>query len=220
MLARWAMVVGGFTALLITPAFALSYFSAYAMPGESPSPWLAALQDPLIEAGLVEPGSATVYDRYGVLYLAAWVLALAGLVALVRPQLDRAMPRLRRGWVAVLGCLALVAVGILGDYAISNDLVGGVGFVLTGLGFLGAAVAFAVLGHALRRQLGASRWMAWSVGVLGVVSVVGGMALVGHIPSGPGCGFALAAIVVAASRRASRLVSGRTGALVTPAGLR
>ena len=204
------MAVGGFTALLITPAFALSYFSAYAVPGESPSPWLAALQDPLTDAGLLEPGSTSVYDRYGVLYLAAWVLALAGSVTLVRPQLDRATPRLRRAWVAVLGCLALVAVGILGDYAIPNDRVGGVGFVLTGLGFLGATIAFAFLGYALRRQIGASRWVAWSVGALGVVSVVGGMALVGHIPSGPGCGFAVAAIVVAASHRASRVASGRT----------
>jgi hypothetical protein len=212
------MAAGGFAALFITPAFALSYFSVYAVPGESPSPWLAALQDPLVGAGLLEPGSTTVYDRYGVLYLAAWVLALAGLVALVRPQLARATPHLRREWFAVLGCLGLVAVGILGDYAIPNDNVGGVGFILTGLGFLGAAVAFAFLGYALRRQIGVSRWVAWSVGVLGAVSVVGGMALVGHIPSGPGCGFALAAIVVAASHRASRSASGRTGLLGTPAG--
>jgi len=204
------MAVGGFTALLITPAFALSYFSAYAVPGESPSPWLAALQDTLAEAGLLEPGSETVYDRYGVLYLAAWVLALAGLVALVRPQLGLATPRLRRAWVGVLGCLALVAVGILGDYAVPNDVVGGVGFVLTGLGFLGATVAFALLGYALRRHIGASQGVASSVGALGVVSVVGGMALVRHIPSGPGLGFLLAAIVVAASHRASRVASGRT----------
>lgn len=53
------MAVGGFAALLITPAFALSYFSAYAVPGESPSPWLAALQDPLVGAGLLVPGSTT-----------------------------------------------------------------------------------------------------------------------------------------------------------------
>jgi len=204
------MAVGGFTALLITPAFALSYFSAYAVPGESPRPWLAALQDPLVEAGLVVPGSTSVYDQYGVLYLAAWVLALAGSVALVRPQLGLATPRVRRSWVGVIGCLALVAVGILGDYAISNDVVGGVGFVLTGLGFLGATVAFAFLGYALRRPIGATRRVAWSVGVLGLVSVVGGMALVGHIPSGPGVGFAVAAIVVAASHRASRVASGRT----------
>jgi len=207
------MAVGGFTALLITPAFALSYFSAYAVPGESPNSWLAALQDPLVRGGLLEPGSTTVYDQYGVLYLAAWVLALAGLVALVRPQLHRATPRLRRAWVAVLGCLTLIAVGILGDYAIPNENVGGVAFVLTVLGFLAAAVAFALLGNALRRQMDFSRLAAWSVGVLGVVSVVGGTALVGHVPSGPGCGFALAALVVAASPSASRVASGKPGLL-------
>ncbi|GAA4398823.1 hypothetical protein GCM10023168_05280 [Fodinibacter luteus] len=147
------------------------------------------------------------------LYLAAWVLALAGLTALVRPQLQRATPRLRRAWVAVFGCLTLIAAGILGDYAIPNDIVGGVGFVLTGLGFLAAAVAFALLGHAIRRSLDLSRWVAWSVGVVGVVSVVGGTALVGHVPSGPGCGFALAALVVAASPSASRVASGNSGLL-------
>lgn len=179
---------------------------------------MAAMQDPLAAAGLLELGSQTVYDRYGVLYLAAWVLALAGLAALVRPQLELAPQRLRRAWLAVLGCLGLVAVGILGDYAIPNDIVGGVGFLLTGLGFLGASLACALLGYALRRQIGLSRWVAWSVGVLGAVSVVGGMALVGHIPSGPGCGFALAAIVVAANYRANRSASGRSGLVGTPAG--
>ena len=148
------MAVGGFTALLVTPAFALSYFSAYAVPGESPRPWLAALQDPLADAGLLEPGFTIVYDRFGVLYFAAWMLAVAGSVALARPQLRRGTPRLRRPWGAALGCLVLVAVGILGDYAIPSDLVGGVGFVLTGLGFLGATVAFAFLGYALRREIG------------------------------------------------------------------
>lgn len=204
------MAVGGLVALLITPAFALSFFSAYGMPEESPSPWLAGLRDPLLEAGLLDPGSTTVYDRYGMLYLAAWVVALAGLVVRVRSQLAQLTPRLRRAWVVVLGCLALVAVGILGDYAIPSDIVGGVGFVLTGLGFLGAAVAFAFLGRAVRRELGISRWAAWGVGALGVVSVVGGMALVGHIPSGPGSGFALAALVVAASRDPSPVISGKT----------
>ncbi|MFW5469536.1 hypothetical protein ACOCJ4_05760 [Knoellia sp. CPCC 206435] len=201
------MAVGGFTALLITPAFALSYFTAYAVPGESPRPWLAVLQNPLANAGLLEPGSISVYDSYGVLYLAAWVLALAGSVTLVRSQFGRAAPWLRRAWVGALGCLALVAVGILGDYAIPSDVVGSVGFVLTGLGFVGATVAFAFLGFALRRYIGASWWVAWSVAALGVVSVFGGMVLVGHVPSGPGSGFAVAAMVVAASHRASRVAS-------------
>lgn len=143
--ARWAMAVGGLVALLITPAFALSYFSAYDMPEESPSPWLAGLQDPLVEAGLLDPGSTTLYDRYGMLYLVAWVVALAGLVVRVRSQGAQLTPRLRRAWVVVLGCLALVAVGILGDYAIPSDFVGGVGFVLTGASGPGSGFVLAAL---------------------------------------------------------------------------
>jgi hypothetical protein len=205
------MAVGGLVAVLITPAFALSYFSTYGMPEELPSPWLAELQDPLVEAGLLDPGSTSVYDRYGIVYLAAWVVALAGLVVRVRFQVaQQHTQRLRRTWVVVLGCLALVAVGILGDYAIPSDIVGGVGFALTGLGFLGAAVAFIFLGLALRRVLGISRWAAWGVGALGVVSVIGGTALVGHIPSGPGSGFALAALVVATIRDGGWVSSGET----------
>ena len=210
------MVVGGGGALLLTPAFALSYLSAYAAPGESARPWLAALRDPLLRAGLLDPGSTAVYDRYGLLYLAAWVLALAGLAALVRPQLDRSVPRLRRAWVAVLGCLTLVAVGILGDYGVPSDTVGGVGFVLTGIGFVGAALALAFLARALGRDVGAGPWVVRSVAPLGVVSLVGGLALVGHVPSGPGVGFAGAALVLAASRGMSRGVSRRAPAPPAP----
>ena len=36
--------------------------------------------------------------------------------------------------------------------------------------------------------------MALAVGLFGVVSLVGGMALVGHIPSGPGVGWVLGAL--------------------------
>lgn len=107
------MAVGGLSALLITPAFALSYFSACPMPGESPNWWLSALRTPLARLGLVGSGSSTVYDRYGILYLAAWLVALTGLAMLVRRQLDEVTARLRRAWLATLSCLALVAVGIL-----------------------------------------------------------------------------------------------------------
>lgn len=45
--------------------------------------------------------------------------------------------------------LALVAMGILGDYGFSSDIVGGIGFLLTGLGFLGTVVGCGMLGWAL-----------------------------------------------------------------------
>jgi hypothetical protein len=191
------MVVGALVVLLITPPFALSYFSAYGMPGESPVPWLAALRDPLAEAGLLGGRPARTYDRYGVLYLAAWVLTLSGLAGLVRGRWQRIGQRLRHAWMGVLGTLSVVALGIMGDYAVPDDVDGGVGFLVTNVGFLAVMVAFPLLAWALRVEHKVGRVAACSVGVLGVVAVMGGVLLVGHTPSGPGAGLALAALVTA-----------------------
>lgn len=200
MLARLGLAVGGVVAVLLTPVFALSYFLAYGLPQESPPGWLASLREPLTDAGLLD-GSTVMYDRYGLFYCAAWVLALAGLVGRLRPQWGRSAPRLRRSWTVVVTGLGVVAVGIFGDYAPVSDIVGGVGFVLTGVGFLIAAVGCGFLGWALRRDRGASPVVALGVGAFGVVSLVGGMALVGHIPSGPGLGWVVGAIVLGLARR-------------------
>lgn len=195
MLARLALAGGGVAAVLLTPVFALSYFLAYGLPQESPPGWLAQLREPLTDAGLLD-GSTVVYDRYGLFYGAAWILALAGLVGLLGPQWRTLTPRLRRAWTVVVTGLGVAGVGIFGDYAPVSDIVGGVGFVLTGVGFLIAAVGSGLLGWALRRDLGANPVTALGVGALGVVSLVGGMALVGHIPSGPGLGWVVGAIVL------------------------
>ena len=188
------MAAGGLGAIILTPAFALSYFSAYGADSESPPAWLAALENPLAQAGLLVAGSPAVYDRYGIAYLAMWIIGSAGLAGVVRRQWSRLTPSIRGAWGVVLAFLAVIAVGILGDYALPSDLAGMIGFFLTLIGFLGAAIAFAFAGIALRRGLGTRPPVAWAVGLLGVVSVVGGMALVGHIPSGPGLGFAVAAV--------------------------
>ena len=96
--------------------------------------------------------------------------------------------------------LGLVELGILGDYGVPSDIVGGVGFLLTGVGFLTAAVGCGMLGWALLRDRAASRWTSLGVGAIGLVSVVGGMALVGHIPSGPGLGFVCGALILGKCR--------------------
>lgn len=194
-LSRLALTVGGLTAVLLTPVFALSYFLAYGLPQEAPPGWLAHLQEPLTNAGLLD-GSTAAYDRYGLFYCAAWILALAGLGGLLRPVWGTFTARLRRAWVVVITGLGVVAVGVFGDYAPASDLVGGVGFVLTGVGFLVAAVGCGLLGWALLRDRGAKPVTALGVGALGVVSMVGGLALVGHIPSGPGLGWVVGAIVL------------------------
>lgn len=210
MLARLGLAVGGVAAVVLTPVFALSYFLAYGLPQESPPGWLAQLREPLADAGLLE-GSTAVYDRYGLIYGAAWVLALAGLVGLLLQEWRAFTPRLRRVWAVVVTGLGVVAVGILGDYAPVSDIVGGVGFVLTGVGFVIAAVGCGLLGWALRRDRGANPLMALGVGVLGVVSLVGGMALVGHIPSGPGLGWVFGAIVLGLARQRPSGVEPRLG---------
>ena len=196
MLARLALTLGGAAALLLTPAFALSYFSAYSQPSELPPGWLAALRGPLTAAGLLEAGSTSVYDRYGLLYCAAWVLALAGFAGVLRRDWPALSVRRRRAWVVVVTGLSVVAVGIFGDYAPVGDLAGVVGFLLTGVGFLIAAVGSTLLGWELRRDRRLNAMMALGVGVFGVVSLVAGMALVGHIPSGPGVGWVLGALVL------------------------
>jgi len=196
MLARLALAIGGSAAVLLTPPFALSYFSAYGAPSELPPSWLAALRGPLTGVGILETGSTSVYDRYGLLYCAAWVLALAGLVGLLRRQWPELSVRLRRAWAVLVAGLGVGAVGILGDYAPVDDIAGVIGFLLTGVGFLIAAVGSALLGWALRRDGRLDPTAALGVAALGVTSLVGGMALVGHIPSGPGVGWVLGALVL------------------------
>ncbi len=68
------------------------------------------------------------------------------------------------------------------------------GFGLTALGFLGTVAGCGLLAWALRRDRSINAWTALGVGALGVVSTGGGFALVGHIPSGLGSGFAAAAL--------------------------
>jgi hypothetical protein len=189
------LALGGFLALLLTPPFALSYYAAYALPSESPPIWLASLQAPLVAVGLVEPGSPAAYKGYGLLYLVAWLVGLIGLIGVLATQWPRFTGRLRRAWAVVAGCLIVIAVGILGDYGLPESLGELAGYAATVIGFILSIFALGVLGWRFRRELGSTRRLAWLIGSLGFVSVVGGMALVGHIPSGPGIGFALAALI-------------------------
>lgn len=215
MIARVALLLGGLFAALLTPPFALSYFLSYGEPNESPPGWLAQLQDPLTNAGLLDAGSTSTYDRYGLLYLAASMLALVGLAGLLQRQWPGYMPRVRRAWVVLVTGLGLVALGILGDYGVPSDIVGGVGFLMTGLGFLTAAVGCGMLGWALSRDRAASSWTSLRVGAFGLISVVGGMALIGHIPSGPGLGFVGGALFLGVAGMGSPDVPGE-GRLVSP----
>lgn len=194
------MAAGGIIAVLLTPPFALSYYSAYPMPNESPPAWLAALRPMLTDAGLLEPGSAEVYDRYGMLFLGAWLIALAGLVGVLHDQWPRFGRATRRAWSVCVGCFGVVAVGIFGDYGLPDEVGSLAGFALTGIGLFAAAVALPFVGRALRRELGVRTRVAWGISVLGVVSIFGGFLLVGHIPSGPCLGFVVASFITGLTR--------------------
>ena len=129
--ARLGVVFGALVGLALTLPFALAFQEAYGsgeaqglVPG-GVSPWL-------FEHGLLGGDAKAVYDRYGVAYFVALGLVTASLFALARPS--------RGGRRVVLVGLVVLCVGILGDYAVPNDVVGGVGYLLEAVGFLVVAV--------------------------------------------------------------------------------
>lgn len=168
----------------LTLPFALAFQEAYGSGGAAGlvpggvSPWL-------FEHGLLGGNSKAVYDRYGVAYLAALGLVTASLFALVRPIRERS----RR--VVIVG-LVVLCVGIFADYAVPNDVVGGIGFLLEGVGFLVVAVGVGLVVHGRAGALvGAGAALAT------LACMVAGGALVGHIPGGPGLTILVGALLFA-----------------------
>ncbi len=157
--ARLGVVVGALVGLALTLPFALAFQEAYGSGGAAGlvpggvSPWL-------FEHGLLGGDAKAVYDRYGVAYLVALGLVTASLLALARP--------IRGARRVVLVGLVVLCLGIFGDYAVPNDVIGGVGFFLEGVGFLvvvvgvglvvvGARAGSQVRGRRLRRLRAWSR---------------------------------------------------------------
>lgn len=177
--ARLGVLLGALAGLAATLPFAVAFQEAYGsgssagLVPEGVSPWL-------FEHGLLGGDFEAVYDRYGVIYLGALVLVTGSLLPLLRPGAGG-----RR--VVVLGLVVLCA-GTFGDYAVPNDVVGGVGFVLEGVGFL---VVAAGVGLAVRERAGAMAGAGAALATL--AGMAAGGALVGHIPSGPGLAILLGA---------------------------
>ena len=182
-LARLGVVFGALVGLGLTLPFALAFQEAYGSGGAAGlvpggvSPWL-------LKHGLLGGDAKAVYDRYGVAYLVALGLVTVSLFVLARP--------IREGRRVVLIGLFVLCVGLFGDYAVPNDIVGGIGFMLEGIGFLVVAVG---VGLVVRWRAGALVGAGAALATL--ACMVAGGALTGHIPGGPGLTILVGALAFA-----------------------
>jgi hypothetical protein len=180
---RLSVALAAMAGMALTPPFALAYEEAYGAGG-SPGLWPAGVAPWLFERGLLGGDAEVVYDRYGIAYLVALGLLTASLGVLARP--------VRGGRRVILFGLIVLCVGIFGDYAVPNDFVGGVGFLLQGVGFL---VAWMGVGLLVRQHAGTLAGVGAALGML--ASMFAGGALTGHIPSGPGLTILVGALAFA-----------------------
>ncbi len=197
-LARAGLLSGGLLGLLVTPSFALSFYPAYgAAFGERPRGWLKALGEPLTDLGLLGGDPVATYTRHGKVFGIALLAVVVSMVVLLRSTRSGMGSQERRGWYVTLGGLGLATLGTFGDYALNQDSwLANTGFGFELLGFLVAMVGTVTLAIALRRETGLSRSAAIAVGALGPVGVIGGAAIVAHLPSGPALSFLVTAVAL------------------------
>ena len=181
--ARIGVVSGALVGVALTLPFAVAYREAYD-PGGTAGLVPGGLSPWLFDHGLLGGDSKAVYDRYGVAYLLALALVTASLFVLAR--------RIREDTRVALVGLVVLCVGIFGDYAVPNDVVGVVGFFLEGVGFLVVAVG---VGLVVRSRTGAVVGAGATLAML--AGMVAGGALTGHVPGGPGLTILLGALAFA-----------------------
>ena len=181
--ARLGVAFGALVGIALTLPFALAYQEAYGS-GEAAGLVPAGVSPWLLERGLLGGDPEAVYDRYGVAYLVALGLVTASLFALTRP--------IRGGRRVALIGLIVLCVGIFGDYAVPNDIVGGIGFLLEGIGFLIVAIG---VGRVVSEREGALVGVGAAVATL--ACMIAGGALTGHIPGGPGLTILVGALAFA-----------------------
>ena len=189
---RWSVwagisaMVGGGLAILLTVPFAAAYFRAY--PGFDPTPiWLAALQ-PIVRPLLSFAQPIAVYNTYGRIYDLVYILFLPAALALhhLHRPLDSRLEKIAF-WLMIVGLLASF-VGVAGDYWADGS-----GFVLEFIGLFILATGATLSGIAFLRSRILPRWASWLM-LLCLPGYFIWFILVGHIPSGPSFGIALAYI--------------------------
>lgn len=181
--ARVVVTLAALLGIAVTLPFAVAFQAAYGSSSEagflaaSLTPWLA-------RHGLLGFDAAAVYDRYGVAYLVALGLVTACLAVLTPPG--------RAGRRVLIVGLVVLCTGLLGDYVVPNAAIGGIGFLLEGVGLLVTAVGFGLLVHG---QAGVAAGSGAALAALGCM--VAGTLATGHIPSGTGLVIFACALVLA-----------------------
>ncbi|MBL8056021.1 MAG: hypothetical protein JNK29_04950 [Anaerolineales bacterium] len=168
---------------MLTLPFASAYFAAY--PGfDVPPFWVAPLK-PVLAPALGFADRITVYNVYGRVFNAVYLLFLPAAFALRRLQEGRGWQAGWGGGLTVAGLLA-AAVGVAGDYWLD-----GAGFLLEFCGLLIMNLGALLSGLAGLRAGGLPRGLAWLLTTCfpGLFAV---QFLIGHIPSSPTLLFAVA----------------------------
>ncbi len=90
-----------------------------------------------------------------------------------------------------------MAIGSLSEYGISEDLFDpSNGFGLELLGFLLIMIGTPILGRALHKEAGLGRIKAIGIALIGPIGVVAGLAINGHLPSGPAMPIIVTAMII------------------------
>ncbi len=181
-------ILGGLTAITLTPPFATAYFSAY--PGFDVPPFWLSLLKPALRPSLTFGSPVAVYNFYGRIFNLVYLLFLPAAFGLHRLH-QRASNRIEKWGFAILVVGLLGAfIGVAGDYWAD-----GAGFFIELLGLLALAIGTTVYGIALLRSKVLPSGCAWLLVACGPGIFVF-FPLIGHIPSGPTFPFAISWLVV------------------------
>jgi hypothetical protein len=176
-------------AVVLTVPFASAYFIANPVEGEAPPGWLHSLE-PELGSLLTFAAPETVYTLYGKVFNLVYILILPAVFGLHHLHRGTNSPREMRAFRVLVGGLIATSIGVAFDYWAD-----GIGFVITMFGLLAVIVGTTLYGVATLRAGVLPPWSSWLL-VAGGPGAFVGMALFGHIPSGPTLLFAASWLAV------------------------